>query len=89
MEQGDGLDSLTDTALDPAEWERIRTIVRSHLDACLEELDRLGLWSAGAHLASAIDAIDQAGAPESNRKAGTSEPSGAPRLRRPASETRQ
>ncbi|MEA3013253.1 MAG: hypothetical protein QOD42_1798 [Sphingomonadales bacterium] len=94
MEQADILDSMAEATLTPAEWERIRTIVRAHLDGCLQELDRLGLWNAGAHLASAIDAIDHEPgrtpcAPGPNRKAGTSDPCGALKLSRPVSETRQ
>lgn len=60
MEQGDFLDAMVETTFAPAEWESSRVIVQSHLNACLQELDRLGLWIAGAHLASAIDAIDHA-----------------------------
>lgn len=94
MEQSDLLDAMAETTLAPAEWELTRAIVRSDLSACLQELDRLGLWSAGAHLASAIDAIDYcedraAGAPDPNTKAGTSDPCGALRLRSPVSATRQ
>lgn len=60
MEQADFLDAVVEATLAPVEWESSRVIVQSHLTACLHELDRLGLWIAGAHLASAIDAIDHA-----------------------------
>lgn len=60
MEQADFLDTMVDADFSSAEWESSRMIVQSHLTACLQELDRLGLWIAGAHLASAIDAIDHA-----------------------------
>jgi hypothetical protein len=60
MEHADFLDAMVETTFAPAEWETSRVVVKSHLNACLRELDRLGLWIAGAHLASAIDAIDHA-----------------------------
>lgn len=60
MECADSLDTMTATALAPAERMASMAAARSDLCACLQELDRLGLWTAGAHLASAIDIVDQA-----------------------------
>lgn len=60
MECADTLDRMTETSLAPAERMESMAATRSELCACLEELDRLGLWTAGAHIASAIDIVDQA-----------------------------
>jgi hypothetical protein len=80
---------MAEAALTPAERERIRAIVRAHLHACLQELDRLGLWSAGAHLASAIEAIDREEGRPPAAAAGAGEPSAALKSGSPLSETRQ
>ncbi len=60
MECADSLDRMTETSLAPAERMESIAAARSELCACLRELDRLGLWTAGAHIASAIDIVDQA-----------------------------